>query len=215
MKNCTLAVASAAALLVLGTALPTKAVLVNPGFELNNASGGDVPGATGWGGFNDNYTTDDFAHTGTQSLKVFGPFFPGGGAGTTQRQPAVVGTSYTASGFVFSPSTDAINGTNFAVVKLEFLDAGNGVIQAFESPQFNASSGLDNWVSRSASGIAPAGTVNAQIVLVHVQLNNPVTGGAVFFDDADLSLTVPEPGTLALGAVCAASLFARRRRRQI
>ena len=106
--------------------------LVNPGFETDNASAADVPGATGWGGFNANFTTRAFAHTGTQSLKVFGPFFQFGGAGAVQAQPAVAGTSYTASAFVFSPSADQVNGTNFAVVKVEFLDVSNAVIGAFE-----------------------------------------------------------------------------------
>jgi hypothetical protein len=209
---------ASAAFLVVGSALPASAALVNPGFELDDASAGDVNPTTGWGsGFNANFTSNDFAHTGTQSLKVFGPFFQFGGAGTTQAQPAVPGVSYTASGFIFSPSNDAINGTNFAVVKVEFLDLSNNVIGAAESPQFNLSSGLDTWVSRSATGVAPLGTVNAQIVLVHVQLNNPVSGGAVFFDDTDLAITpIPEPTGVAVAGFAGASLLAaRRRRRQV
>jgi hypothetical protein len=191
-----------------------RAAILNPGFEVGDASGGDFYGGTSWGAFNDNWTTNDFARSGTQSLKVFGPFFQFGGAGAVQAQPAVPGTSYTASGFIMSPTGDRINGTNFAVVKLEFLNASNAVIGAVESTQFTATSDpADTWAARSATGVAPAGTVNAQIVLVHVQLNNPVTGGAVFFDDTDLSLTViPEPALGTAGLLVLGGMALRRRR---
>ena len=196
--------------LFCGTA---RAALINPGFETDNASGGDVAPTTGWSGFNANFTSSAFARSGTQSLKVFGPFFQFGGAGAVQAQPAVPGTSYTASGFIMSPTGDRINGANFAVVKLEFLNASNAVIGSVESTHFTASSDpADTWAARSATGIAPDNTVAAQIVLVHVQLNSPVTGGAVYFDDTDLSLTViPEPGLGTAGLVVLGGMALRRR----
>src|SRR5687768_3673505 len=200
----------ASCVVAFGLAGAAEAALINPGFEFNDASGGDVPGATGWGGFNFNFTSDDFANTGTQSLKVFGPFFQFGGSGAVQAQPAVPLTSYTASASIFSPSNDQITPGNFAVVKLEFLDAGNNVIGFVESPQFTASSPADTWTPLSATGIAPVGTVTAQIVLVHVQLNNPPTSGAVYFDDADLA--IPEPALGATGLIVLGGIAARRRR---
>jgi len=189
----------------------TRAALINPGFETDNASAGDVPGATGWGGFNANFTSSAQARTGTQSLKIFGPFFQGGGAGAVQAQPAVVGTSYTASAYALTPAGDAINGSNFATVKVEFLDATNTVIGAFESPHLTSAGPFDTWTLLSATGVAPAGTVNAQIVVVHVQLNNPVTGGAVYFDDASLGVTVPEPTIGTMGLMLCGGIVLRRR----
>jgi hypothetical protein len=85
------------------------------------------------------------------------------------------------------------------------------VISAIESAPINASAPDQEWVFMSASGIAPAGTTAAQIVLVHVQLNDPVTGGSVFFDDAALSVVVPEPASgLALAGMLSLALVRRR-----
>jgi hypothetical protein len=211
MKRLFHATLMASALGCLMSASSAHAVtLVNPGFEL----GADGPGATGWGGFNDNFTASDFAESGAKSLKVFGPFFQGGGAGAFQGGfPAAPGQLWQASSSIFSPSTDAINGTNFAITKLEFLDAGNTVIGFAESSQFNAATApLDTWVQKTVQGVAPAGTTSAQIVLVHVQLNNPATGGAVFYDNASL-VQIPEPATFALAslAISSVALIGRRR----
>jgi hypothetical protein len=208
-------VLSAASFAAFGFSPAAHAALINPGFEVDNASGGDVNGATGWSGFNANFTTISQAHSGTQSLKVFGPFFQFGGAGVSQNQPAIPGTSYTASGFALTPTGDSINGTNFAVLQLQFYDATNTQVgTTIESPHVTASSPLDQWIPLSATGVAPLTAVTARIVWVHVQLNNPVTGGAVFFDDADLGVTVPEPASLALAGVAGLALLGRRRRRR-
>ena len=201
-----------AAVTVLGCLLAASnahaVVLANPGFEL----GVDGPGATGWGGFNDHFTSSDFAETGFKSLKVFGPFFHGGGAGVVQGGfAASAGQSWTAAASIFSPTTDFVGVNNFAITKLEFLNAGNSVIGAFESTHFNQASPANTWVPKSVTGVAPAGTASAQIVLVHVQLD-PVDGGAVFYDNASLAL-IPEPTTAALGSIAALgiALVARRR----
>jgi hypothetical protein len=185
--------------LLLG-ATPVPAALLNAGFESPNASGGDVYGSSNWFAFNDAYTTASVpAHSGTQSLKIFGPFFQGGGAGVVQPGfAASEGDLWEARAYLRNDSTDPMQGSNFAVVKLEFLNASNAVIGFAESPQFNAATSTPNlWTLQSAQGTAPAGTTSAQIVLVHVQLNNPVTGGSVFFDDASFGI-VPEPSGVAL-----------------
>src|SRR5687767_606782 len=170
-----------------------NAQLLNPGFEADNASAGDVAGATGWGGFNSRFTTANQAHSGTQSLKIFGPFEQFGGAGAFQDIPAVAGTAYTASAWALNASADPMQGANFGLVQLIFVDAADASIGApFESAPFNASNSTPNvWTELLATGVAPAGTVEARIQLLHVQMNNPVTGGSIFFDDA--SLAIPEP----------------------
>jgi len=184
--------------------------LTNPGFETDNASAGDVAGASGWGQFNFAFTTKSVTpHSGTQELKVFGPFFIGGGSGVTQAVPASPGQSFSASAWLRDDSSDPMLGSNFAQVQLQYLDSSNNVIVTDSSPNFTALDPINTWEKESASGIAPAGTAKAQIVLVHVQINNPVTGGSVFFDDASLDL-VPEPGSLALLGI--GGLLAARRR---
>lgn len=182
--------------------------LTNPSFE---AGADGSYAAPGWTGFNDAFTSTDQALTDSKSLKVFGPFFEGGGAGVFQGGfPATAGELWTASASILSPASDAISGNNFAITKLEFLNAANAVIGAFESSHFNESSPLDTWVEKTVQGVAPAGTASAQIVLVHVQLA-PVSGGAVYYDDASLAL-VPEPATLALCGLGAIGMLVTRRR---
>jgi hypothetical protein len=205
-----------AALALLVTAFlsaSSHAALLNPGFEAPDASGGDVYGSANWGAFNNAFTTISVpAHSGAQSLKVYGPFFQFGGSGVVQGGFAAnPGETWEASAYLRNDSSDPMQGTNFAVVKMEFLNAVNNVIGFAESTQFNASNSTANtWELRSIQGVAPAGTTSAQIVLVHVQLNDPVTGGSVFFDDAAFAL-VPEPASLGLLAM--GGLLSLRRRR--
>ena len=106
-----------------------------------------------------------------------------------------------------------MNPQNFAVVKLEFLNASNAVIGAFESPHITtASLPLDIWQQFSVQGVAPANTTSAQIVLVNVQLANPVAGGSIFFDDAALGV-VPEPASSVLGLLAVFGFVGVARRR--
>jgi len=189
-------------------------VLLNPGFESPDASGGDVAGSTSWNAFNAAFTTISVPpHSGTQTLKVFGPFFQFGGAGVVQGGfAATPGQSWSASSWLRDDTSDPMQLSNFAVVQLQFLDAGNAVLTTFESPHFTIADPTNTWVQETANGVAPAGTTTAQIVLVHVQLNNPVTGGSVFWDDASLA-QVPEPATLGLVGAALGSLALRRRHR--
>ncbi len=189
-------------------------VLTNPGFESPNASAGDQYASAGWSGFNDVYThASGTAHGGSQILKVFGPFFQFGGAGAVQGGfAATPGQTWEASAFLKNDSADPIQGSNFAVVKIEFLDAGNAVIGSQESPHFTAANAQNVWTPEVATAIAPANTTHAQIVLVHVQINSPVTGGSVFFDDASFGL-VPEPASAAIALFGFGGLALRRRAR--
>jgi hypothetical protein len=209
--------AAATLLLAAGTrAHAAINLLTNPGFESPNASSGDVYASTGWNGFNDVYThASATAHTGSQVLKIFGPFFQGGGAGAVQGGfAATPGQTFEASAFLRNDSTDPIQGSNFAVVKVEFLNSGNSVIGSAESPHFTAANAQNVWTPELVDAVAPANTTSAQIVLVHVQLNSPVTGGSVFFDDASFSV-VPEPASMTAAMIGFAGLALRRRNRTV
>jgi hypothetical protein len=205
--------AIAAALGVCGTA--QAVALVNPGFDADDASGGDVFGASGWGAFNFAFTTDDVTPLSSpNTLKIFGPFFQFGGSGVVQGGfAASAGQVWEASAYARIHSPDAMDPQNFAVVKLEFLDGGNTVIGFAESPQITTTSlPADTWQQFTAQGTAPLGTASAQIVLVHVQLDNPPAGGAIFFDDAAFGV-IPEPTSALLGMLGLAGLDGFRRRR--
>jgi hypothetical protein len=216
MKRTTTIAALAALAVTLSLCTTAHAVvLVNPGFDADNASGGDVFGASGWSTFNFAFTTEFTPPlSNPNTLKVFGPFFQFGGSGVVQGGfAATEGQLWEASAYARIDSRDSIDPQNFAVVKLEFLDSSNTVIGFAESSQITtASLPADTWQQFVAQGTAPAGTTTAQIVLVHVQLDNPPAGGAIFFDDTAFGI-IPEPATAMLAVIgfggCAG--FARRR----
>ena len=205
-------------LLLAGTAQAgvVANLLTNGSFESPDVvPGTDSFGSTGWGAFNSAFTNQDFpAQDGDQTLKVFGPFFEGGGSGVVQGGfLASEGETWEANAWLRNPSTDAMGQGNFAVVKVEFLNASNVVIGAFESPQFNNTFATDLWTPMSVQGTAPAGTATAQIVLVHVQLA-PVDGGSVIFDNASFGLAtpIPEPSAALIGLAMLGGIAIRRRR---
>ena len=189
---------------------PRPNVLANAGFEAGDTSGGDLAGADGWFSFNDAFTTSSVsANTGTQAFKAFGPFTDGGGAGVGQDGfAAAEGQVWEAAAFLRNDASDPIGEGNFGVVLLQFLDDSGSVIATFDSPEVEAGDPGDVWLRRAAQGVAPIGTVEVQILLLHVQLD-PITGGSVFFDDASL-IRIPEP---ASGVFLLTGLITLMRRR--
>jgi hypothetical protein len=196
-----------------GLAPVASAGLVNPGFEQGDASAGDFSGAPGWGNFNFAFTTRQAARGGApgQSLKMFGSFSNDFVSGAVQSLAASPGEQWKASAYAFDAGAadpDGIKGNNFSLVILQFFNGGTNIGE-IASPQFNASAPDQEWIEVSASGIAPAGTTAAQILLLHVNADR--TGGAVFFDDASLAVVIPEPATgMALAGMMSLSLLRRR-----
>ena len=206
------------ATLAIGVGPASANEVVNGGFETPDASAGDVPGAGApWINFGAPtvFTTAAVAHSGTQSLKMFGPFDSvGGGVGAVQKAPALPGQTWVSEAWARSNSNDAITDGNFLALKIEFLDAamallpGGAGVSVFET-QFTSADPLDGWVKLGVgTAPAPAGTAFAQVVLVHVQGPPAITGGSVFVDDVTL---VPEPASLSLLAVGGLALLRRRR----
>jgi MYXO-CTERM domain-containing protein len=214
----------AAALLMLAGAAQAN-LLANNSFEAPDASAGDVDfefGDGNWFGFGapgTKFLTQTVpAQDGAQSLKMFGPFdFPGGGTGVGQTFPAAPGQTWIGEVYSRNDSSDPITGDNFAVMKIEFLDAGFNLaagglagVDVFEVPIGDANSPLDTWMFNGVgSAPAPAGTAFANFILVHVQGGQePITGGSIFLDNASFVPTPGVAGLLALGG-----LAATRRRR--
>jgi MYXO-CTERM domain-containing protein len=208
-------VASVAVAIALGACSAAQAVaLVNPGFDAQDASGGDIYGSAGWFAFNDAFTSQKpFAFSAPNVMKIFGPFFHGGGAGVGQGGfAASEGQLWQASSYARIDTSDPMSPSNFAVVKLEFLNSSSSVIGFAESPQITTTSLLpDTWQKFTAQGVAPAGTASAQIILVHVQLD-PIDGGSIFFDDAALGI-IPEPASAGLALFGLMAIVGLRRRR--
>ncbi|MEZ5065984.1 MAG: hypothetical protein R3B81_14720 [bacterium] len=189
--------AALAAILSLGTAGSALAQLSNGGFESPDASGGDVGGTADWNSFNNVFTTAAVSHSGTQSLKTFGPFAPGGGSGCTQLLPAAPGETWVGEVYALNASFDPIDAVDFGVYKIEFLDASfnlaaGGVfgVDVFESNQINGTTPLDTWTLLGVgSAPAPANTAWVNAVIVKVDLDG-ANGGSIFWDDATMSRPV-------------------------
>jgi len=181
-------------------------LLTNGDFETGDASSGFIDGTpVGWdGSFNgvslgsclfDSCQQVPVPRSGDQVLKMFGPFVPEGAAGAYQDVEAIPGETYTASAWANNSSVDPLQGSNLADVQLFFLDANGDVIGGGPAAELLAGVDdlpVDTWVQLEVSAVAPAGTAFARIQLLHIQLNNPVTGGSIFWDDA--SLTGPSSG---------------------
>lgn len=203
---------AAASFLLASTA--SANLLSNAGFDADDASGGDVYCASSWGCFNDVFSSSQSAppRSDPNVLKIFGPFVEFGGAGAVQGGfAASEGQLWEASAYAQNWSGDALQADNESLVKLEFLDDMGGVISAFESARLGSSSDQNMWTLLTASGIAPAGTVSAQIVLLNLQ-GAGFEGGASFFDDASLRV-VPIPAAVWLMGSGLLGLIGLRRRK--
>jgi hypothetical protein len=225
-KAASVIAAIAGVLLFAGSAQANS--LGNASFETPDASGGDIAGAGApWGSFNSNFTSSNLfmpgggfvnpgAHDGTQVLKQFGS-----DAGAFQAVNAAEGELWEASAWAINWSGDPFN--NLALLQLAFLDSGGGVIGAPVETFCDSIGGqacvltpqdggeLTDWTQLTVSGVAPAGTASAQILLLHILTDGTPAGGALFWDDASLQI-VPVPAAVWLfGSALGLLGFARRR----
>jgi hypothetical protein len=160
--------------------------LQNPGFENDYQ---------GWTPFSNAFIANDFARTGTKSAKMFGCFCsPFNATGCFQDFPAQPGQNWEGKVWVATRSGDRISGENFAILNIEFRDAGNNLISFASAPAADANTTPDVWSQVVVSGVAPAGTVTARLVPLHIQ--PAFAGGAVWWDDAEFA-QVDAPGCAA------------------
>jgi hypothetical protein len=210
-----------AAVLLGGVGLGSRAlagnVLTNAGFELDPA--GQSTTFVNWIPFGPNgynqYSAAT-AHSGTNYFKVFQAF---NGAvsytGVYQDIPCVGGATYTADGWAYTSSGDALAGTNLAWIEVYFRDSSYNTLALYRSlivtsnligagtfpkntwvnlkvtNQYNPASFLiTNTVT---SLVAPAGTVSVryQIVLQGdaSTAGGTTSGGSMYFDDLTLNQT--------------------------
>lgn len=218
IRNKILQTAGAGAFIALFACGAQANLLTNGTFETPDASGGDVPGASDWITFETVFTnaTDGpnfgpVSHDagGTQSLKMYGPFVPGGAAGAFQNVPGTAGTVYELDAWVMNWVGDPFG--NLGILQLNFLDAGGnalpGGVQVTVDPFGTADVDLSvvqdgaeisDWTQLSLSAVAPAGTVEVQAFLLHIQTGDPCcAGGSLFWDDVSLT-AVPVPAAVWL-----------------
>jgi beta-glucanase (GH16 family) len=185
-------------------------ILINPGFELD----GTGTAVAGWTTFGPNVYSQNsgfIAHSGSDYLKVYQAF---NGAtnftGVYQDNISGAGATYTADGWGYTLSTDALAGRNAAWVEVSFRDAQANVLALYRSAiittnaistgAFPKSTWIDLPVTnqydptaltitnQTATLIAPAGTsyVRYQITFQGDAANS---AGSVYFDDLTLTQT--------------------------
>jgi len=189
-------------------------------FELPDASGGDQGSCAGgdlggWSYFNCNYVSSNTrnntppgtfyspgAYDGSQVLKQFGA--DAGGFLTIAASP---GETVNASAHAMSWSGDTFN--NVALLQIFFLDAGGNNISGGFTPftQVVAAApavggtpdyvlapedgaDLSDWTLMEVSAVAPAGTVEAKLQVIHILEPTTPAGGSLWLDDVSLSVGV-------------------------
>ena len=99
------------------------------------------------------------------------------------------GEEYTLSGYVLNPSNDQLGSENVIIAQLNFLNSGGAVLETVQVEVIDPdTSPLDQWVLGEVGGIAPAGTTQASVYLLHIQLGADAgfptqDGGASFWDN--------------------------------
>ena len=209
------------AFVVLG--LPTMGItsnlLTNSDFESPVASNGTTAPAS-WSvwlnpaGTGQAYISTQYAYTGQQSFVVNGT-----NCGALQQVAATMGSSYTASVYAMSPGLagNAQGYLDLYFFNSEGTEVGGSSTRIFckfsgaAGGPLGGSVGTSGWNYFDTTVIAPSET---SFAVAEIQLWNPSGGGSVYFDDAALGQTVPEPCTLALLATGAAGLVALGCRRR-
>jgi hypothetical protein len=175
------------------SAVPVSAdVLTNPGFESPVIPAGppEYYGAgDGWTSFGGGiYTISSTVgvppNTGNQLLKTFG----GCCSGAFQQFPASAGQTWNGGVWMRNDSLDPMAGGQTAAVNIEWIAAdGTTQLSFISNGTFTAATApLDVWTLNTITGVAPAGTGYARLVVITGDFDaaNGGPGGAPFFDDA-------------------------------
>src|SRR3974390_1725869 len=202
---------SALSLMIPGAALADN-LLINPGLESGNLAG--------WGSFGpNNYAQSGAsAHGGTFFYKVYGQFSGSYNlTGIYQITNSAPGAIYSADGWAYSLSSDAIHGSGQAWLEVSFRNANYKALASYRSPVVTGSSiaslgGLSTWfdlpvtnqcsftngmalvllpgtvTNTVASLVAPAGTAFISTVIVFAQ-GSDNANGSIYFDDITLTQT--------------------------
>lgn len=201
-------------------------LLVNPGFELPpNGHNSVTNPATGWKYFSPpappNYFGDFWvddaqpAHSGTFYWKEWGALYlalpTNNVAGIYQTFSSTAGSTYQATGWMYTYSGDTMGANCSTWIQVEFLGASSNLLALYKSDNFSASVGTSAWfeypvvnacdlTQPMATGdpyfttyaetgtvsqlVAPLGTTAVRYRYCYLQYGNQ--GGSAYFDDAVL-----------------------------
>ncbi|MEM6271887.1 MAG: HYR domain-containing protein, partial [Bacteroidota bacterium] len=165
-------------------------LLNNASFENGTVFNG-LGAGTGWTIFGAVFGIDAGiippSQDGSFYLKMFGA-----NSGAFQDLPVNAGDNITASVYIQNASFDPMLPGCEGFVKLEYFDANNQLISFTESNRLDATLPQNVWTQVSVTDVAPAGAVTVRYVAI-MTCN---AGGAVFFDDASLTI-----GSASMGLV--------------
>ncbi len=148
-----------------------------------------------WTNFGNVFSDGLLARTGTAAAKMFGNWSgPYNATGVFQDFPAHPNQAWTGSAWAATASTDRMQPSNFAAINIEWHDAANNLISFITTQAADAATTPDVWHQAVVSGVAPAGTVTARIVLLHIQ-GPEQGGGAVWWDDVLFAPSGPTCGS--------------------
>ena len=203
--------------------------LANPGFDVDDASGGDTFGATGWTAFGGGTFTCDgnlgvnaggscpAPLSNNNTLKTFS------NSGVQQDFAATAGDAFTMNGSGLNYSTDPILNISTLRLQIAFLDAaglpagtaagGNVSVgfNLFESNLLDVNTPQDVW---TGMGVGTAGAPDNTATVRFIVLALANSGGAGFFDDVSATV-VPVPAAVWLfGSGVLGLIGVARRRKQ-
>lgn len=199
--------------IVANSAGPITNILANPGFEAGSFTNWSIYGPN-------NYIESNagVAHGGTWFYKVFGQFNSTNNyTAIYQDNPCVPGATYSANGWAYSSSSDAINGEDEIWISVIFLDSSYNALALYQSPVISSNNiaafgGYDRWFNLQitnqcsftnatafiplpatpggsvSSLAAPAGTAFVRYQIVFSQ-GPDNANGSMYFDDLALNQT--------------------------
>ncbi|MBW7909331.1 MAG: LamG domain-containing protein [Kiritimatiellae bacterium] len=107
-------------------------------------------------------------------------------SGLQQSLSASTGQARAASAWVMIPASDPLMGSNKVYIKLDYLNATNGVLATHTSQVLNADTAVGSYYRLIARGSSPANTHAARISAVFQQ-DAAGSSGTAYIDDAVLS----------------------------
>jgi hypothetical protein len=168
-------------------AAPAQCLLANPSFELPGA------GATfgGWNQFGPTGSSTEASH-GQRAARVSGPNTGGWAvSGFWQPLDTAPGERWIASVRAWNRASKPLSGGSQAILNIEWRDGGDDLISYESHTIADAATPTEEWVDFSVeSGAAPAGTVQARLLLGVLQ--GPTDPQPeVLYDEATLDAAGP------------------------
>lgn len=174
----------AAAAFVCVSAGAAMGQVANPSFEQNGGS------FAGWSTFENAFIDTTLARTGTHAAKFFGNFSqPYAASGAYQDFPTTPNTTWTGTGWFAHTSGDPLVGQNIGLINIEWHRADGSMISYLTTTTTTSLSPVDTWQQFTVSGVAPAETATARIVVLILQPN--FEAGSVLVDDVTFSSQAP------------------------